>query len=878
MDVSRCIAWLRALPVGAVVAVALAGATATYTILTLLGAPLWSRLLATIVVLVLGVAAAVVKERADSREKKKAEEEKRGEEAAAEAKWLQAVQDCLLWPLPLVRDIDPYQQLGVAQSQLAESYTADGELVPPYVDRDIDQTARKRLQSDGLVLLVGTPASGVTRTAYQLVLTVPTSPLILVSASPHGLTAALGELDVLSRLAPGTRLLLWLDRVDTFTPGGLTATMLRRVRERSPGLRVVATISSIRYEVWATENRSVADAFGDPVRLERLPSVAELGRAEAAYPGVDFSEGIAAAFTTTATLMTRKNGGDHRCQYEPAGDECALAQAVVEIVREWAATDIRRPCPVDRLAALAQQQPGGRHSIEPEHLAGALKWAAYRVVGGASLLTLATDCQGEQAVDAHPGIVEIHRAEKKGPAEPVWTTALEVAGTANDSEAVGRIGFRAHTDGNVSTAARAWAMVTAIDDPATEWLRQAAEFSRGQRDPTAEIPPRQRLLELTEAAHGPDHPEVAATLTNLGNAWCELGQPAKARELYERALRINEREFGPDHPQAARILTNLGNAWSDLGQPAKARELYERALRISEREFGPDHPQIARILTNLGSAWIALGQPAKARELYERALRITEREFGPDDPQVGDILTNLGNAWSDLGQPAKARELYERALRITEREFGPDHPLVARILINLGNAWSYLGQPAKARELYERALRITEREFGPDHPQVARILTNLGSAWSDLGQPAKARELYERALRINEREFGLDHPKVAPILTNLGNVWRKLGQPAKARELYEQALRINEREFGPDHPQVGDILAGLGIAWIDLGKPAKARELFERALRIFHTHFPGGHPKIDMLASMIRAVAPDVIVLDNGRILGRAERQDNFGP
>ena len=119
--------------------------------------------------------------------------------------------------------------------------------------------------------------------------------------------------------------------------------------------------------------------------------------------------------------------------------------------------------------------------------------------------------------------MEIHRAEKKGPAEAVWTAVLEAAGTANDSEAVGRIGFRAHTEGNVSTAARAWAMVTAIDDPATEWLRQAAEFSRGQRDPTAELPPRRRLLELTEAAHGPDHPEVAATLTNLGNAWRQAG-------------------------------------------------------------------------------------------------------------------------------------------------------------------------------------------------------------------------------------------------------------------------------------------------------------------------------------------------------------------
>jgi tetratricopeptide (TPR) repeat protein len=210
-----------------------------------------------------------------------------------------------------------------------------------------------------------------------------------------------------------------------------------------------------------------------------------------------------------------------------------------------------------------------------------------------------TDSEGEQAVAAHPGIVEILREEGKGPSEAVWTAALEAAGIANDSEAVGRIGFRAHTDGNASTAARAGAMITAIDDPATEWLRQAAAFSRGRRDPTAEIPPRKRLLELTEAAYGPDHPEVAATLTNLGGAWRELGQPAKARELHERALRINEREFGPDHPQVAIILTSLGNAWTELGQPAKARELYERALRIFHAHFPGGHPTIDGLTRNM---------------------------------------------------------------------------------------------------------------------------------------------------------------------------------------------------------------------------------------------------------------------------------------
>lgn len=376
MDGSSWISWVRRLPAGTVLSLGAAVAAAAYTILTLLQAPLWSRLLATIGVAGVGAAVAFEKLRTDRRAKKDSEAQKRREEAVAEAKWLQAVQDCLLWPLPKIRDVDPYKQLGVARSQLAERYTADGELIPPYVDRDIDQMARKRLQSDGSVLLVGTPASGVTRTAYQLAVTVPTSPQVFVPQASHGLTTALGDLDVLSRLKPQTARLLWLDRVDTFTEGGLTAAMLRRCREGSPGLLVVATISSIRYEVWATENPSVAEAFGDPVLLKRLPSVEELARAEAAYPGVDFSEGIAAAFTVTATLLKRLQGGDHSCPHEPARDDCALARVVVEIVLEWACTDIRRPLGMDRLAALAQQRLGGRQRIEPTHLAGALKWAA----------------------------------------------------------------------------------------------------------------------------------------------------------------------------------------------------------------------------------------------------------------------------------------------------------------------------------------------------------------------------------------------------------------------------------------------------------------------------------------------------------------------
>ena len=47
-----------------------------------------------------------------------------------------------------------------------------------------------------------------------------------------------------------------------------------------------------------------------------------------------------------------------------------------------------------------------------------------------------------------------------------------------------------------------------------------------------------RALAIEEAAHGKYHPDVAITLTNLGNACGALGQPDLHRKCLERALCI----------------------------------------------------------------------------------------------------------------------------------------------------------------------------------------------------------------------------------------------------------------------------------------------------------------------------------------------------
>ena len=90
--------------------------------------------------------------------------------------------------------------------------------------------------------------------------------------------------------------------------------------------------------------------------------------------------------------------------------------------------------------------------------------------------------------------------------------------------------------------------------------------------------------------YGPDHPEVAKTLGNLGNVHQQLADIPKAIDMYRRALVIFEATYGPDDTQVAGTLGNLGNAYRELGNYATAIEIVERACPSSR----PPIPTINR--------------------------------------------------------------------------------------------------------------------------------------------------------------------------------------------------------------------------------------------------------------------------------------------
>jgi Tfp pilus assembly protein PilF len=99
--------------------------------------------------------------------------------------------------------------------------------------------------------------------------------------------------------------------------------------------------------------------------------------------------------------------------------------------------------------------------------------------------------------------------------------------------------------------------------------------------------------------------------------------------------------FGPEHPEAALTLNNLGVVQRDLGDLAAARASLERALEIEQAAYGSDQPGIGITMANLGVVLFQLGERAAARKALERAQAILLLRLAPSHPRVQVLERHL---------------------------------------------------------------------------------------------------------------------------------------------------------------------------------------------------------------------------------------------
>lgn len=243
----RWLCHVRRLGRAALLTVCLALLGALQTIFALLEVAVWIRVLATGLVF----AIAVVSEADKLHTKRVQEDEAKARAAetarATEREWERRVRRSLLWwPPRLLAEINPYD-LGIRRSSEAGKFLPHGALLPPYVRRDVHDQASERLRGRGLLLIVGEPGSGMTRTAFEVISGDEVARVVPAPDVKDGLRTAIDELDVLARVSRRPPTLVWLDGIDRFSSEDLSPRMLRQCLDHAVGSRAVATISTIAY-------------------------------------------------------------------------------------------------------------------------------------------------------------------------------------------------------------------------------------------------------------------------------------------------------------------------------------------------------------------------------------------------------------------------------------------------------------------------------------------------------------------------------------------------------------------------------------------------------------------------------------------------------
>ncbi len=167
---------------------------------------------------------------------------------------------------------------------------------------------------------------------------------------------------------------------------------------------------------------------------------------------------------------------------------------------------------------------------------------------------------------------------------------------------------------------------------------------------------------------------VASAVLAQQDNWNELNRKAlklyqdgkytEATKIYEESLEVAEKVFGPNHPNVATSMSNLAGLYGAQGKYSEAEPLFKRALAIREKALGPDHLDVAISLNDLAELYRSQGRYTEAEPLYKRSLPIYVKALEADHPVVAETVRKLEEIQKLMGKRREASECQECPQRI----------------------------------------------------------------------------------------------------------------------------------------------------------------------------------------------------------------------
>ena len=194
----------------------------------------------------------------------------------------------------------------------------------------------------------------------------------------------------------------------------------------------------------------------------------------------------------------------------------------------------------------------------------------------------------------------------------------------------------------------------------------------------------------------------------------------------ENALRTQRAALGPEHPDVAQALCNVGGACKRLGRCDEALAAYKEALRIQRAALGDEHPSVAQTRISMGIAYRIQRRYDQALKVYEETLRTQRAALGADHQDVAQTRNGMGVVFDRQGSYSKGLEAFRDALRIWRATLGDSHPDTSVARANMGDMLGRLGRHEEALEACDEAMRAYRAAgLSDDHPYVADALKTI---------------------------------------------------------------------------------------------------------------------------------------------------------
>jgi len=328
-----------------------------------------------------------------------------------------------------------------------------------------------------------------------------------------------------------------------------------------------------------------------------------------------------------------------------------------------------------------------------------------------------------------------------------------------------------------------------------------------------------------------NQPAVEAELrTLIGRLYREIGNFDRAEEMHRAALAIDRKLFGPDSPEAAASLNDLGLVLMAKNKPSKAEGADGEALAIRRRLFGNENADVATSLNDLSAVYRQLGKLTEAEPMAREALGIRQKLFGKEHLEVADSLRNLSIILGDEGKWAEAEAMAREVLAIRLKLLGSEHPWVAYSLDDIAWAAGARGNLEEAEALERESLAIRQKLLGSEHPDVAKSLYLIGDRMRQRRNLNEAYSSLSAALSIQRKVLDKDNPDLFETMRSLGSTLEAEGKMTEAEQMHREALAGWRNRGENENPLALYALSCLGSTLEVEGKLAEAEQVHREAL------------------------------------------------